>query len=344
MFKGFKFDLPVYYVVTPQTGSQYHVRSLTVAEVNKLKTSLVTPNSAHKVLNEILWNAIDDKPEGMKFIDFKKSITTLDREALLYGLYHTTFGDIKEYAVTCYECQESQLISVSLNSSFSMNAYPFSEAVKTSYDMALVTDGINNENKEIRIEKAILKDKRVKEAKSKLKSTMDDGVISEENFEDLNPEKLEEYALKKEVEEASKPENVDDILRRRISIVLPISKVVAVVRQPTIYDEEYVLSSIPFSTKKQNDLVGETLVIERFEQWKENATSPWEIVDDRGDILQGYQSLPPKDKTAIFDEYHDKFGQYNIAVKTGYECRKCGTPNDLDLNIAVQLFRMVNFS
>jgi hypothetical protein len=342
MFKGFNFELPVYYVLTPQTGSGYHIRSLTVAEVSKLKTSLVSPNTAHKILNEIIWKAIDDKPEGMGFEDFKKNVTILDREALLYGLYHTTFGDIKEYAVSCSNCDETQLINVSLDASFSMNAYPYSEAAKKSYKVAKAID--EDSAKDAVIEEALVVEDKLKEVKkNEVESVIDDGSTPEPKS--FNPDELEKIANKKKKKDLEdKSKQFVDVLTKRVSVLLPISKVVAVIKQPTIYDEEFLMSSIPFTTKKQNDLVGETLVIERFEQYKEGHTTPYELVTDREDILRGYQSLPPRDKTAIYESYNDNFGQYNISLKTNYECRKCGVPNELDLSIAVQLFRMVNVS
>lgn len=361
MFKGFQFDLPSYTVITPQTGESYDVRSLTVAEVSKLKASLVTPSKAHNLVNDILWQCLNSKPDDIKdMTTFKKRITTLDREALLYGLYHTTFGDGRDFHVSCSACGNEQMLKLKLDKLFSMNAYPGSSSIKQTYKIAKAADEetydseieelINDEESPLReshvveIPEGMPKELAIQEGlipDDKAPYVDDDiGVGMKPNTE--QPVTASETT--KSPEENKVNNNPDDILIKKLIIDLPISKVRTILRQPTIYHEEQLLRELAFASKKQGDLVNETLIIDRFEQYKEGDKVPFQIVDKREDILWGYQSLPPRDKTTIFEEYQKNFGQYGIELKSDYECSKCGNENDLEINIAIQFFRMVGIS
>jgi hypothetical protein len=88
-------------------------------------------------------------------------------------------------------------------------------------------------------------------------------------------------------------------------------------------------------------LVNETLIIERFEQYREGNKSPDVLVIEREDIFAGYQSLPPMDKIKIIEAYQENFGKYGIEVKTSYNCAKCDYTNELDINVAAQFFRLL---
>jgi len=115
------------------------------------------------------------------------------------------------------------------------------------------------------------------------------------------------------------------------------------IRQPTIADEEEIMSTMGFSTKKNVDLIQETMIIEKMEQ-RDASGKVLEKAETRSDVLLGYQSLPPKDKEKIFDEFKDKFGKYGIELKGGYLCGKCGADNDIEIDIVIQFFRMVGLS
>lgn len=363
MFKGFKFKLPHYTVVTPQTGQTFDVRSMTVAEVNEAKTSLVTPNKAHSVVNDILFSCLQNKPNHITDpISFKKYVTTQDREALLYGLYHITFGDNREFQVSCSNCGNEQLVKIALSKAFSMNAYPKSESVKKSYTVAKTAGDAEFDPE---IEQAISESAiQVKDTDQNIEPGIGPMVsqrpIDKEDDDDgigvggstpkpkEQPESMQR-APKQAPEEQTSNETsnlVDSmsILTERKVIELPISQVVAIIRQPTIWDEEMVLKDLAFASKKHGDLVNETLIIERFEQYEEGNKSPSLLVTTREDVFLGYQSLPPQDKIKILEEYQDAFGQYGIDVKSTYDCGKCGFENDLDINVAAQFFRMVSLS
>lgn len=353
MFKGFNIQLPNYTVLTPQTGKSWNVRSLNVSETNAIKSSLVTPSSAHKLINKVLWDAIVDKPAGMTNESFKKSITTYDREALLYGLYYVTYGDIRDFNATCVSCGKEQPVMIKLDHAFSMNPYPGSEGLKNTYKTSAALGTISQEERNPEIERAIAED-NIKKQREELAEKMQSSDEEDDGLNTLPPkEESKKDAQKTPVtnndivpETASspteeKPKEPETILTKRIPVVLPVSGLTVIVRQPTVWDEENLLSSIPFSVRQENDLVSETLIIERMVQ-KDSSGQIVEEATDREDILNGYQSISPQDKKTVFDIYEETFGQYRINLESKYECSGCGFVNTIDLNIAMQLFRMVN--
>jgi len=125
MFTGFQIELPTYEVITPQTRRSLLVSSLTVAGEEKLKSSLVSESKILDHLNRCIFNSIQNKPEDLKtYNDFLNKITIRDRDALLYGLYHITYEDIRNYRVTCNKCDNAYDVTVKASDTFSMNPYP----------------------------------------------------------------------------------------------------------------------------------------------------------------------------------------------------------------------------
>ncbi len=365
MFKGFSFKLPEYTVITPQSGESYNIRSLNVAEVDKLKTSLVTPNKAHSLINNLLWDAVQNKPTHIKTaLEFKTSVTTSDREALLYGLYQATFGDDRDFHVRCQSCEHEQMVKIKLTKIFSMNAYPYSTSLKESYKIARTLDdaptdleieaSIKKDEKPSKVDKPISEsavvisdeDQAKQHAMGGFNHQLDDdgdGGILLGDSKSIEP-KEPLIQPNSEVADASVDTNGDDILIRRIRLELPISKVICYIRQPTMRDEEDTLTSLAFISKKQGEIVNETLIIDRFEQYNEGDKVPHNVISEREDILWGYRSLSIRDKQVIFDEFHKEFGQYKITLASRFECSKCEFDNELDVGITMQFFRMVGIS
>ena len=125
MFQGFNIKYPEYEVITPQTGKSFHLRSLNVQEEERLKGSLLTPSKINDHLNKCIFEACVVKPEKVvTFDDFLRTTTLKDRDALLYGLYHITYEDIRNYDVTCGSCTKGYAITVKASSTFDMNSYP----------------------------------------------------------------------------------------------------------------------------------------------------------------------------------------------------------------------------
>lgn len=342
IFKGFQIKYPQYTVICPQTGFTFDVRCLNVSEVSQLKASLTVPAKATALVNKMLWEAIVAKPDFIKtFDEFKRMITLRDREALLYGMYHATFGDERDFTVKCSNCGKEQQVKILLSKAFSMNAYPDSNSIKESYKFSAAIDPATSYDPEV--EMAIARERIM---------TEDDGIYlaKKEDIVAPLPEKVqtppvdEEGNVNKEIAEvAGLPLEIvkTSILTKRIHTELKISNVIAVIKQPTVYDEESILSSVPYAQKKQTDIINETLVIDRFEQFEVGAKRPSVIVSERDDIVYGFRQLPPMDKKKIFDEFLKEFGQYGIDLKANYDCNSCGDDNTLEIDIVSQFFRSI---
>jgi hypothetical protein len=144
MFKGFNVTYPEYEVITPQTRLSFSLRSLTVQEEEKLKGSLLTPSKVNEHLNKCLFSAITQKPDEIKDYDtFLKKVTLKDRDALLYGLYHITYEEIRNYDVTCGACRRDYPVTVQASSTFNMNQFPGNDILSKEVEIDLpVTKGV----------------------------------------------------------------------------------------------------------------------------------------------------------------------------------------------------------
>jgi len=147
VFTGFKgLEYPEYEVITPQTKQSFHVRSLNVANEEKLKASLVTPQKIVEHLNTCIFESIVKKPAAIKtYDDFLKATTLKDRDALLYGLYHISYGDIRDYDVSCSlpTCRKTFPITVKASDTFSINAFPDKNVVSKEIKVDLpVSKGV----------------------------------------------------------------------------------------------------------------------------------------------------------------------------------------------------------
>ncbi|MCK5019912.1 MAG: hypothetical protein KAS32_22850, partial [Candidatus Peribacteraceae bacterium] len=259
MFKGFKIKYPTYTVTCPQTGFVFDVRSLNVAEVSNVKTSLTVPAKAASLINKAIWDVLESKPDFIKtFDDFKKAVTLRDREALLYGLYVATFDDEVEFEVGCSTCGVKQPpLKTLMSNLFKINLYPSSEAAMTTYKMAKAS---GEDIHDAEIEKAIIDKDPTSQVPAGMPPELakqefgveiedeDDGIILGEKPGDVKF--IEEPQLEKEQNDSVEPETTEEILSRRIKIELPVSKVTVYIKQPTIYDEEKVMNSIPYAQKK----------------------------------------------------------------------------------------------
>lgn len=131
MFKGFDVKFPEYEVITPQTKLSFTVRSLTVKEEERLKGSLMTPTKIHEHLNKCIFDSIVEKPEQVTDYDsFLKTVTLKDRDALLYGLYHISYEEIRNYDVTCNSCSREYPVTVQASSTFNYMPYPEENILK----------------------------------------------------------------------------------------------------------------------------------------------------------------------------------------------------------------------
>ena len=143
-FKGFAVQYPEYEVITPQTKKSFTLRSLNVQEEEKLKGSLVTPVKISEHLNGCIFSSLVKKPENIKDLkSFLKETTLKDRDALLYGLYHVTYEEIRNYQVKCTECAKEYAITIEASSTFNYNAYPGENIISDRKKVALpVSKGV----------------------------------------------------------------------------------------------------------------------------------------------------------------------------------------------------------
>lgn len=257
-FTGFKAKLPEYEVITPHTKQSFKVRCLTVDEEERLKGSFVTPEKVTDHLNRCIYEAIVSKPKDIKDFDtFLKSITVKDREALLYGLYHITYDEDRNYDVRCGNCRKNYSVTVKASSTFDYNAYPGK-----------------------------------------------------------------------------------DILTKRLAVALPIMEgVTAFVKQPTVLDEITAIRELSATPGFNISNISETLIIDRFEQEDGGKSTIW---DGRGDIIDAYKSLPPKDKKALQKRWNEEFGEYGITLKMKSFCRHCGEEEVVDIDLVDQFFRAIH--
>lgn len=143
-FTGFKVQYPEYEVITPQTKQSFTLRSMNVSEEEKLKGSLVTPTKIADHLNTCIFQAVVKKPEGVTNLDsFLRTVTLKDRDALLYGLYHITYEEIRNYQLRCRECSKDYEVTVQASSTFNFNAFPGENILEDRFTFELpVTKGV----------------------------------------------------------------------------------------------------------------------------------------------------------------------------------------------------------
>lgn len=124
MFTSFNAILPTYEVITPQTKQSFTLKSMTIADEEKMKASLMNESKILSHLNKCLYDALAEKDKTFTLNEFLKSVTLKDREALLYGLYHITYEEIRNYTIACSKCGKNQDVTIKASDTFSINMYP----------------------------------------------------------------------------------------------------------------------------------------------------------------------------------------------------------------------------
>ncbi len=116
---------PVYEVITPQTGFTFKIRTMTLNDEMKLRTSIMTNRkSVINEFNQVLWNLIQEKPEVIKdYKTFVSSLTVTDRKALVLGTYHISYGDEFSVTTTCPVCGSTNINNINLLKHTIVNPY-----------------------------------------------------------------------------------------------------------------------------------------------------------------------------------------------------------------------------
>lgn len=345
---------PEYSVVTPQTGLSFNLRTLTVGEMSKIRSSLITPSKVYSTINEMIWNVITSRPAFIKsYDDFIRVITLRDREALLYGLFAVTFGyEQKGDKFVCMSCGEETALNYNISGTFSINMYPGTDAVKNLYSLGKVIDNIP-EDPEV--------EKHIEEGKSKKKKPQK--TVQEENQKDIIPENLLKMinenlgTVNDEKTETSKIINEDNnisttnynriedfiqnsILSKEVKVELEQSGLTCILSVPTLYDEMFVADMFPTANKQYLDVVTKTLFIKRIEYFNEYVQDKV-IITNKMDIFQHYMNLPVGEDKVILRKYRDEFDQYRIDLTLKWNCPSCSANNESFISLTDMFFRMV---
>lgn len=144
-FKGFNLKYPEYEVITPHTHLSFSLRSLSVSEEEKLKGSLMTPTKITEHLNKCLFESVVSKPDEITdYKSFLKSLSLKDRDALLYGLYHITYEEIRNYDIRCSNCKKEYPVTVKASDMFNNNPYPSEDILSKKLKIDLpVSKGVS---------------------------------------------------------------------------------------------------------------------------------------------------------------------------------------------------------
>lgn len=144
MFKGFNVASPEYEVITPHTKLSYTVRSLNVGEEERLKGSLLSKGKISEHLNKCIYESLVSKPDCVTdYKSFLNTTTLRDRDALLFGLYHITYEEIRNYILTCPHCQKENKVTVKASNMFNYNPYPDDDILTKTVAVKLpITTGV----------------------------------------------------------------------------------------------------------------------------------------------------------------------------------------------------------
>lgn len=259
-FVGFNIKYPEYEVITPQSKKSFTVRTLTVNEEEHMKASYLSNAKLSDHLNRCIYSLLVKKPKGITdYASFMNNTTIKDREALLYGIYHISYDEVRIYSVQCSnpQCNKPYDVTVNISDTLGIKLYDGDE----------------------------------------------------------------------------------DILTKRVAVTdLPyLAGVTAYVKQPTLADEDgasKILGDYP------SGVIAKSLIVDRFEMAAPELGEV-RVISDRTEVIDGFNSLPPKAKKKIIDAYNENFGEYGIELKTNSVCPNCQNNQINEVDLVGQFFQMV---
>ena len=309
-------------VILPQLGKTLNVRGLTVGEKMRIQASSVTPSEIQPTINSICWELIEEKNQYKSYDEFTKGITLVDREAILFGILQASSNDEKEISASCEGCQQDSTLKVSLSSMLQMEMYPYTEAIINQYKI------VKTEQPE------------VDEEMEQVINSIEDGIeFVEDDDDDGEDYKKPAIIIDPKKKETNKEKELErlSILEKRIAHPIPGTGVICFIKQPTLHDDDSVMKQTPLSDFKRVAVIQKTLIIDRFEEYKDNKLV--QTVNDRMDIIAAYKSLPSDVQDDIEKKYNDEFGKYGISLKSTWTCPKCGKEgNNVHLDVAQTFF------
>lgn len=118
------FELPKWEVITPHTQHSLLVKSLLVQQEEALKSSSLSTTKMLELINKTIFDCIDNKKAPFDSIDsFMKNLTLVDREALIYGLVISSYGEEQEFNITCSVCSKTFTQKANLTQNTDVNLY-----------------------------------------------------------------------------------------------------------------------------------------------------------------------------------------------------------------------------
>jgi len=134
----------------------------------------------------------------------------------------------------------------------------------------------------------------------------------------------------------------DNLLDKEVEVKLETAEAITViVRQPTLADEEKLLSELTFSSEEERDKQMDLLAIKRIEiEIKEDVKNNDQIMD-RSNIRKIYDDLPATDRRLIDDAYAEHFGKYGVELTTVVRCESCQSENETEIDLVRQFFRSI---
>ena len=132
--------------------------------------------------------------------------------------------------------------------------------------------------------------------------------------------------------------NEMDILKERVEVKLEtVEGGVAVIKQPTLQDEELLMADMLFQSEKNLMIGTEMLIIEKFRLDQPNGDV--QDISDKLSILNAYTSLPSRDRKAIGKAYVERFGDYKMSLPLKVPCPGCGNESETEIDLVQQFFR-----
>ena len=329
---------PEYSVITPQTMREYTVRTLNVEEEENFKASILTPNQFAEHLNKIIWSCIIKRSEGINdFETFMQKTTIRDRDALLYGLYHISYKEVSDYDVYCAACEKSFPVKINIAKCFSAEPYIPYEVVQRYLDFQKKQKGIPIANAKIR-PTASKGDPTTDEEAAKLLAGAEPSITPPKSS--TLPQVS---APMRSTEEAPAPIDHDEIINKRVEVMLPTAtNIIAYVKQPTLADEELVTKDPLFQSEKEQGIATELLVLDRFEiipDGEEKNSRNKITIKEKDNLYVLYRKLPAVDRKKINKAYIDNFGKYGITLKVKTRCNFCGELAESAIDLVNQFFR-----
>lgn len=152
-------------------------------------------------------------------------------------------------------------------------------------------------------------------------------------------------------EKANLTQNIDikvykdkePILQKKVDVELPISKSIATLQMPTLWDE-YVFANSkgvsPDVLRKADDY----LAVKSLQMPAINEKDPEKpkmlIIDSVFEIYAYMRNMSARDRKTIYKSWNQHFGDYGIKVAVPTLCPYCGNRGELFISMINELFRL----